>query len=186
MITLAFCGFSFGARRRRLCLCLDDSQLRLAKHACTRRCTALLLVAPLLFFAARIGDVPGDQAGTTGAHSSHCRQTGAWRSQRQLNLLPLPKAAIVNFSAPQIVLLAQYRFSTLMLWSGYFLGLFLVYLFSSWLPTLVKEGGGYSVADAAIVTAMFQIGGPGSPALGDGLLEQIRGADRQIIWPAAW
>jgi len=63
-------------------------------------------------------------------------------------------------SAMQIVLSPSYRFGTLMLWSGYVLALFLVYLFSGWLPTLVKEGGGYSVADAAIVTAMFQIGGP--------------------------
>jgi AAHS family 4-hydroxybenzoate transporter-like MFS transporter len=40
------------------------------------------------------------------------------------------------------------------------LALFLVYLFSGWLPTLVKEGGGFSVSEAAIVTACFQIGGP--------------------------
>nr|WP_302229330.1 aromatic acid/H+ symport family MFS transporter [Azotobacter vinelandii]WKN24491.1 aromatic acid/H+ symport family MFS transporter [Azotobacter vinelandii] len=68
-------------------------------------------------------------------------------------------------SAPQqlggvrLVLSSHYRFGTLMLWVGYFTVLFLVYLFSSWLPTLVRSGG-YSVTDAAIVTSMFQVGGP--------------------------
>uniref|UniRef100_UPI003C7E4743 MFS transporter n=1 Tax=Pseudomonas veronii TaxID=76761 RepID=UPI003C7E4743 len=72
----------------------------------------------------------------------------------------LPLHPPIRASGMQIVLSPFYRFGTLMLWSGYVLALFLVYLFSGWLPTLVKEGGGYSVADAAIVTAMFQIGGP--------------------------
>ncbi|WP_442969170.1 MFS transporter [Pseudomonas sp. Q1-7] len=72
----------------------------------------------------------------------------------------LPSVATGQRGAIGIVLSPRYRFGTLMLWGGYFLSLFLVYLFSSWLPTLVKEGGGYSVADAAIITSMFQIGGP--------------------------
>ncbi|MDI6934748.1 aromatic acid/H+ symport family MFS transporter [Serratia sp. Se-PFBMAAmG] len=65
------------------------------------------------------------------------------------------------------ILSPRYRFGTLMLWCGYVLALFLVYLFSGWLPTLVKEGGGFSVSEAAIVTACFQIGGPvGAIAVG--------------------
>lgn len=61
----------------------------------------------------------------------------------------------------RIVLSRQYRLGTYTLWVGYFLVLFLIYLLSSWLPTLIKEGGGYTVSDAAIATAMFQIGGQG-------------------------
>ncbi|HHG5537202.1 TPA: MFS transporter [Pseudomonas aeruginosa] len=66
-----------------------------------------------------------------------------------------------NRSSIGIVLSRQYRQGTFTLWAGYFLILFLIYLLSSWLPTLIKEGGGYSVSDAAIATAMFQIGGQG-------------------------
>jgi AAHS family 4-hydroxybenzoate transporter-like MFS transporter len=70
-------------------------------------------------------------------------------------------------SSVQIVVSRSYRFGTMMLWTGYFMVLFLIYLFSGWLPTLVKEGGGYSMAQAAIVAALFQIGGTvGSLALG--------------------
>ncbi|WP_261640508.1 MFS transporter [Erwinia mallotivora] len=45
-----------------------------------------------------------------------------------------------------------------MLWGGYFMGLFLVYLIGSWLPSLVKDMG-MTVTQAALVTAMYQAGG---------------------------
>lgn len=64
-----------------------------------------------------------------------------------------------NSSAVQLVLSPRYRFGSAMLWGTYFMGLFLVYLMGSWLPTLIKESG-YSVSNAAIVTAFFQFGGP--------------------------
>ncbi|MEG6636764.1 aromatic acid/H+ symport family MFS transporter [Pseudomonas aeruginosa] len=66
-----------------------------------------------------------------------------------------------NRTSIDIVLSRQYRQGTYTLWAGYFLILFLIYLLSSWLPTFIKEGGGYSVSDAAIATAIFQIGGQG-------------------------
>ncbi|MBK5413287.1 MFS transporter [Pseudomonas sp. TH31] len=47
---------------------------------------------------------------------------------------------------------------TLLLWLTYFMGLFLVYLLGSWLPTLIKDNG-LSVSDAALITALFQFGG---------------------------
>jgi len=72
----------------------------------------------------------------------------------------LGREPVQDRTAIRIVLSPQYRFATAMLWIGYFSVLFLVYLLSSWLPTLIKEGGGYSVSKAAIATAMFQIGGP--------------------------
>ena len=166
MITLAFCGFSFGAAAGGFVSAWMipnfgwQSMLVLGG-------VAPLLVAPLLFFKLpeSVTFLVIKQA--PQAHIRRIIDKLAPGVASAISTFCLPKAAIVNASAPQIVLSAQYRFSTLMLWSGYFLGLFLVYLFSSWLPTLVKEGGGYSVADAAIVTAMFQIGGPvGSLVLG--------------------
>lgn len=55
---------------------------------------------------------------------------------------------------------------TLLLWLTYFMGLFLVYLLGSWLPTLIKDNG-MSVSDAALITALFQFGGTvGSLLLG--------------------
>jgi len=58
-----------------------------------------------------------------------------------------------------LVLSARYRFGSFMFWITFFMGCALVYLFSSWMPTLVKESG-YTVSRAAVVAAFFQIAGP--------------------------
>jgi AAHS family 4-hydroxybenzoate transporter-like MFS transporter len=47
----------------------------------------------------------------------------------------------VNANAMRLVLSRHYRLGSLMLWLVYFMGLFLVYILGSWLPTLVKEVG---------------------------------------------
>lgn len=66
-----------------------------------------------------------------------------------------------------MILSPRYRFGTAMLWIGYFSVLFMAYLLSSWLPSLIKEGAGYSVSDAAVAAAVFQVGGPvGSVCIG--------------------
>nr|WP_282601589.1 aromatic acid/H+ symport family MFS transporter [Pantoea ananatis] len=56
------------------------------------------------------------------------------------------------------VISSRYRTGSLMLWGGYFMGLFLVYLIGSWLPSLVSKQG-MTVTQAAIITAMYQAGG---------------------------
>ncbi|RZI60847.1 MAG: MFS transporter [Rubrivivax sp.] len=53
---------------------------------------------------------------------------------------------------------AGYGRQTLALWTTYFMGLLVIYLLTGWLPTLFKEQG-LSISQAAMVTAMFQIGG---------------------------
>jgi AAHS family 4-hydroxybenzoate transporter-like MFS transporter len=55
---------------------------------------------------------------------------------------------------------------TLLLWSAFFMSLLVIYLLSSWLPTLIKSTG-VSLKTASLVTAMFQVGGTiGAIALG--------------------
>ena len=56
------------------------------------------------------------------------------------------------------ILSTDFFTGTLLLWLTYFMGLFLVYLLGSWLPTLIKDKG-LSVSDAALITALFQFGG---------------------------
>lgn len=60
--------------------------------------------------------------------------------------------------AIKVVLSRHYLFGSMMLWGSYFMGLFLVYLIGSWLPSLVKDAG-MTVTQAALVTAMYQAGG---------------------------
>lgn len=75
-------------------------------------------------------------------------------------------------NAMRIVLSPQYRFGTLMLWLVYFMGLFLVYILGSWLPTLVKEIG-LTVSQAAIMTAIYQAGGTVGSLFAGWLMDRI-------------
>jgi MFS transporter, AAHS family, 4-hydroxybenzoate transporter len=55
---------------------------------------------------------------------------------------------------------------TMLLWIAFFSSLLVIYLLSSWLPTLIKSTG-VSLATASVATAMFQVGGTlGAIALG--------------------
>jgi len=55
---------------------------------------------------------------------------------------------------------------TLLFWLTFFMSLLVIYLLSSWLPTLLR-GAGMSLRTAALVTTMFQTGGTvGAIALG--------------------
>jgi AAHS family 4-hydroxybenzoate transporter-like MFS transporter len=55
---------------------------------------------------------------------------------------------------------------TLLLWATFFMGLVVIYLLSNWLPTIINNSG-LSLQAAALITAMFQIGGTvGSVSLG--------------------
>ncbi len=47
---------------------------------------------------------------------------------------------------------------TLLLWLSFFMSLLVVYLLTNWMPTLIQQSGA-SLADAARMAAMFQIGG---------------------------
>ena len=55
---------------------------------------------------------------------------------------------------------------TLLLWLAFFMSLLVVYLLSSWLPTLINSSG-VSLRTASLITAMFQVGGTvGAVAIG--------------------
>lgn len=60
----------------------------------------------------------------------------------------------------------NFVFGTLMPWLAFFMSLLIIYLLSSWLPTLIKSTG-VSLKTASLVTTMFQVGGTlGAIALG--------------------
>ncbi|MDU6925189.1 aromatic acid/H+ symport family MFS transporter [Franconibacter helveticus] len=52
-----------------------------------------------------------------------------------------------------------YARGTVALWLTYFMGLFVIYLLNGWLPTILRSGG-FSLQQAAIITGLFQLGGP--------------------------
>lgn len=67
---------------------------------------------------------------------------------------------------------------TFTLWITYFMGLLVIYLTTSWLPTMIKDAG-MSIDRAANVTAMFQLGGTAGAIL-VGLAMDRFGAVRSI------
>ncbi|MGE8502653.1 MAG: MFS transporter [Pseudomonas sp.] len=58
----------------------------------------------------------------------------------------------------KLILSPSHRLITLALWVGLFMNLLTVYFLNSWLPIIVKDDG-FSLADAALVGAMMQVGG---------------------------
>ncbi len=60
--------------------------------------------------------------------------------------------------ALRLVLSRQYAIGSVMLWVTYFMGLVMFYLLTSWMP-LIMKGTGFSIEKAALLSALFPLGG---------------------------
>jgi AAHS family 4-hydroxybenzoate transporter-like MFS transporter len=78
-----------------------------------------------------------------------------------------PKSSLHGIFTPQLAA------GTLMLWSTYFFGLVVIYLLTSWLPTLMGQVG-FSISTAAWVTACFQLGGTAGALLVGWAMDHFR------------
>ncbi|WP_313738659.1 MFS transporter [Pseudomonas sp.] len=92
--------------------------------------------------------------------------------QVRKTLAPIAPALVAqaqSFSVPEqqavaarnvfaVIFSGTYRAGTLLLWLTYFMGLVIVYLLTSWLPTLMRDSGA-SLEQAAFIGALFQFGG---------------------------
>jgi MFS transporter, AAHS family, 4-hydroxybenzoate transporter len=68
--------------------------------------------------------------------------------------------ATVSTASPVAQLFAGGLLSgTLLLWLAFFMSLLVVYLMTNWMPTLLQQASGTSIADAALITATYQVGG---------------------------
>lgn len=81
----------------------------------------------------------------------------------------------------QTVLNPHYRTGTILLWMAYFLHLFLVYLLGSWMPTMIKESG-MTAAQASIISAMFQLGGPLGSIMVGWLMDRFHADRTMALW----
>jgi MFS transporter, AAHS family, 4-hydroxybenzoate transporter len=66
--------------------------------------------------------------------------------------------AVQRQTGGSVVLSSRFRTGTVMLWITYFSGLLVYYMLTSWLPTLIRDTG-FTVRQAALVTALFPFGG---------------------------
>lgn len=98
------------------------------------------------------------------------RNLGAERIRKVLApISPEEVNAAKDFSVPEqktvrsrnvlkVVFSGNYSAGTLLLWLTYFMGLVIVYLLTSWLPTLMRDSGA-SMEQSAFIGALFQFGG---------------------------
>ncbi|WP_398494328.1 MFS transporter [Variovorax sp.] len=70
----------------------------------------------------------------------------------------LPERAVAGKGAVKMIMSKPHTVTTLALWVGLFMNLMTVYFLNSWLPIMVKDDG-FTLADAAMVGAMMQLGG---------------------------
>ena len=170
IITVIFCGFTFGAAIGGFAASWLIPQF--GWHSLM----ALGGILPLLFAPLLIWKLPESarflvikQAPVARIHAILQRFYPGQVSENVSFILPQQP---INSSAMRIVLSRDYLFGSLMLWLIYFMGLFLVYILGSWLPTLVKEIG-LTVSQAAIMTALYQAGGTVGSLFAGWLMDKI-------------
>src|ERR1700761_1008937 len=165
MVTTVFCGFTLGAAGGGVV-----SAWLIASHGWH---SVLILggVLPILYVPLMIKWLP------ESARFLALKETRRARLVTVMNRLEPGSAdqstRFVAHVTPQrerspvrLILSRDYAFGTVMLWVCYFAGLLTVYLLGSWLPTLIR-GAGFTLAEAAVVGALFQAGGTiGSLAIG--------------------
>ncbi|WNN43802.1 MULTISPECIES: MFS transporter [Winslowiella] len=83
-------------------------------------------------------------------------------------------APVIPKQAPVLQLFSRgYARGTVVLWTTYFMGLFVIYLLNGWLPTIMRTGG-VSLERAAIVAGLFQLGGTVGGLLVGSLMDRLQ------------
>jgi AAHS family 4-hydroxybenzoate transporter-like MFS transporter len=158
LVTSMFCGFNLG---------MAGGGFISAKLIPAYGWHSLLLlggVLPLLLAVVLIVWLP------ESARFLVVRNRGVEKVRRVL--LPIQPGVVAqagNFSVPEqatvktgnvlaVIFSGTYKIGTLLLWLTYFMGLVIVYLLTSWLPTLLRDSGA-SMEQAAFIGALFQFGG---------------------------
>lgn len=170
LITVIFCGFTFGAAAG------GFSASWLIPRFGWHSLMALGGILPLLFAPLLIWLLPESVRFLVVKRAPAARirailqrlYPGQIADNAEFTLPTQP----VNANAMRLVLSRHYRLGSLMLWLVYFMGLFLVYILGSWLPTLVKEVG-LTVSQAAVMTAIYQAGGTVGSLFAGWLMDRI-------------
>ncbi|MGA6108179.1 MFS transporter [Pseudomonas solani] len=158
LVTSMFCGFNLG---------MASGGFVSAKMIPAFGWHSLLLlggVLPLLLAVVLVVWLP------ESARYLVVRNRGADKVRQVLApIAPAEVAVATDFSVPEqktvqsrnvlkVVFAGTYSAGTLLLWLTYFMGLVIVYLLTSWLPTLMRDSGA-SMEQAAFIGALFQFGG---------------------------
>lgn len=158
LVTSMFCGFNLGMA------CGGFASAKLIPALGWHSLLVLGGVLPLILALVLLVYLP------ESARFLVVRGRGADRVQKVLApIAPDLLKGAHEFSVPEqktiqsrnvlkVVFSGTYSAGTLLLWLTYFMGLVIVYLLTSWLPTLMRDSGA-SMEQAAFIGALFQLGG---------------------------
>lgn len=156
IITVVFCGFTFGAAGG------GFAASWLIPHYGWHAVLILGGVLPLLIVPLLLKWLPESVRFLLARRAPEERIRRIVEKMAPGQLLQSSRFAMTEKAqregAVKLVLTRPYFTGSMLLWGSYFMGLFLVYLIGSWLPSLVKDMG-MTVTQAALVTAMYQAGG---------------------------
>ncbi|ANY88038.1 MULTISPECIES: MFS transporter [Pseudomonas] len=158
LVTSMFCGFNLG---------MAGGGFISAKLIPAYGWHSLLVIGgvlPLLLAVVLLGWLP------ESARFLVVRNRGIDKVRKTLApIAPAKVAEASSFSVPEqkavaagnvfaVIFSGTYGLGTVLLWLTYFMGLVIVYLLTSWLPTLMRDSGA-SMEQAAFIGALFQFGG---------------------------
>ncbi|WP_075183192.1 aromatic acid/H+ symport family MFS transporter [Pantoea sp. 1.19] len=171
LITVVFCGFTFGAALG------GFAASWLMPHFGWHAVLLLGGILPILFVPLLLWALPESvcflvvrRAASDKIHRILAKLAPDLDLHNATVVLPPAGQAIAH--PVRVVLNAQYRFGSLMLWGAYFTALFLFYTLGSWLPLLIKDNG-FDVTQAAIITALFQAGGTAGSLFSGWLMDRM-------------
>lgn len=156
LVTTMFCGFTIGSALGGILAAY------IVKHFGWHTVLIVGGVAPLALVPLLLWMLPESARFmvTRGASSERITQT-LLRIDPQADLRTarynLAEAGPTGSPVRQL-LAPTLRHGTVLLWVMFFMCMLIIYLLSSWLPTLIKNTG-RTLQDASLITAMFQVGG---------------------------
>lgn len=156
LVTLMFCGFTIGSALGGLVAA------QLLATVGWRGILTIGGVIPLLLVPALLFALPESLRWMVlrGRGASTAAQAIMRKIANTVQALPpltvsdvkLPGSPVSQLFRPGLI------GGTLLLWSTFFMSLLIIYLLSSWLPTILN-GAGHSLSQASFISSAFQIGG---------------------------
>ena len=156
LVTLMFCGFTIGSALGGLVAA------QLLATVGWRGILTIGGVIPLLLVPALLFALPESlrwmvlrgRGASTAAQGIMRKIANTAQAMPPLTVsdVKLPGSPVTQLFRPGLI------GGTLLLWSTFFMSLLIIYLLSSWLPTILN-GAGHSLSQASFISSAFQIGG---------------------------
>lgn len=152
LVTLMFCGFTIGSALGGLVAA------QLLDTVGWRGILVIGGVAPLVLLPVLAAALPESLRwlvlrGRDGAGiAARIAGPGAAVPRLKVGDVKLPGSPVSQLFRPSLLK------GTLLLWATFFMSLLIIYLLSSWLPTMLN-GAGHSLSQASYISSAFQIGG---------------------------